>query len=228
MKSRARPSMERRIEKPKRNPLEIILIVCEGEVTEPNYFKQLCRKLRLTTANVTVVGRECGSDPGSVVSYAVSEFKKNRLYDHVYCVFDRDSHANYDAARQRCKDLRQKNINSKICTFSAITSNPCFEYWIYLHYGESDAPINSEGRRSPGAVMLSRLLQHMPEYQKNSENLFDFLMPKIDKAADNARRINKRDLENPHTKVIDLVTQLVSFRRDWDEDWIKNLLKDYG
>lgn len=224
MMSRARPAKEQRAAKPLREALDVVLIVCEGELTEPNYFKQLCGKLRLSTANVEVVGRECGSDPNSVVDYAVNLFKMNRDYDRVYCVFDRDTHPSYDAARERCRGLRQKNLRSKVCEFTAVTSNPCFEYWIYLHFQDSDAPVRVEGRRSPGAVMLSRLLAEMPQYEKSSESLFDVLLPKLENAVVRARRVNGRDLENPHTKVVDLVVELISMRNDWNENWIRGLV----
>ena len=53
-----------------------LLIVCEGSKTEPHYFKEMRHELRLKTADVTVCGEECGSDPVSVFNYAVKKFEE--------------------------------------------------------------------------------------------------------------------------------------------------------
>jgi hypothetical protein len=55
----------------RRAPRASILIVCEGEKTEPSYFKALRVALRLQTAEVEVCGKECRSDPLKVVEYAI-------------------------------------------------------------------------------------------------------------------------------------------------------------
>ena len=44
-------------------PYDLILIVSEGEETEPNYFNKMIIREKLSSANVKVTG-ECGSDPG--------------------------------------------------------------------------------------------------------------------------------------------------------------------
>jgi len=48
---------------------DVILIVCEGAKTEPNYFTELKNAFRLSNANVMICGR--GSDPLSVVDFAI-------------------------------------------------------------------------------------------------------------------------------------------------------------
>ena len=66
-------------------PYDVILIVCEGEKTEPNYFTELKKALRLSNANVRICGR--GSDPLSVVDFAIETFRQEQEFDRVYCVF---------------------------------------------------------------------------------------------------------------------------------------------
>ena len=78
-----------------------VLIVCEGTKTEPAYFNEIRNKLELSTANVEVTPAD-GSDPMSIVRYAkdlqnISARQGNR-YDHIYCVFDRDQHEEFQNA----------------------------------------------------------------------------------------------------------------------------------
>ena len=62
------------------------LIVCEGEKTEPNYFK----KFRVPKEVFDVVG--VGANTESLVKKAIELKKKaSTSYDDVWCVFDRDS-----------------------------------------------------------------------------------------------------------------------------------------
>ena len=85
------PGLRRR--SPRREPYDRVLIVCEGEKTEPNYFRELCAHYRLSTANIEVTQGE-GNDPVSVVRTAKrlqkSETRQGERYDRIYCVFDRD------------------------------------------------------------------------------------------------------------------------------------------
>lgn len=112
-----------------------ILIVCEGSKTEPFYFKSMVSMLALRATSILVLGRECDSAPISVYEYAAKRYADDPDFDFVYCVFDRDRHATYDAA---CSAIR--NHPSKI--LKAIVSNPCFEYWILLHFIFTRSPFN--------------------------------------------------------------------------------------
>ena len=82
-----------------REPYDVVLIVCEGEKTEPYYLESFRNNLRLSNTNIRICGRECGSAPISVVNYALKEFHANKGgYNKVFCVFDKDKHASYDEA----------------------------------------------------------------------------------------------------------------------------------
>jgi hypothetical protein len=91
----------------KRKSYDLVLIVCEGEKTEPNYFEELRDALHLSTANIEVVG-ECGSAPINVVDAAIAKYNKNTDYDLMYCVFDKDRHPSYKQALQKIKETRLK------------------------------------------------------------------------------------------------------------------------
>ena len=55
--------------KPKRQPYDRVLIVCEGNKSEPFYFESLIDDFRLSSANVKIFGKECNSSPDKVLEY---------------------------------------------------------------------------------------------------------------------------------------------------------------
>lgn len=146
----------------KRAPYAKVLIVCEGGKTEPYYFTELRDYYQSNTTNVRVSGN-CGSDPLSVINYGkklyLEEKAKGDAYDRVYCVMDRDAHANYQQALNVIDQAKPIN------TFFAITSVPCFEYWLLLHFIYTTAPYSAVGRMSSGAAVLNALRAQWPEYE---------------------------------------------------------------
>ena len=70
-----------------------VLIVCEGEKTEPYYFEDLKSHYELNSANIEITG-DCGSAPISIFEYANQRFQEEDRagdsFDRVYCVFDKD------------------------------------------------------------------------------------------------------------------------------------------
>lgn len=143
-----------------------VLIVTDGSKTEPNYFYGLINELGLTTAELKIVGRG-GSAPINVVNTAENILKKDEDYEHIYCVFDRDDHANYDQALAKVEAL-QKSRKFAAKTINAITSVPCFEYWFLLHLLETGKPyFNSR-------EVISEIMKHdlTGKYKKGDCSVF--------------------------------------------------------
>ena len=137
---------------------ERILIVCEGEKTEPRYLKNLIRLFRVPSATVRVHG-ESGSAPISVVEHAEKILKQETDFETVFLVFDRDRHQSYNRAIDKCRSLAE-NSSSEIA-FMPITSVPCFEYWLLLHVSESAKPYGADSTgASPAANLISDLKKH--------------------------------------------------------------------
>ncbi len=210
MNSRARSFHEKRISRANLVPKERILIVCEGSKTEPNYFKEVIDEYRLPTANVKIHGKDCGSSPTTVVEFASKCFDSDQDFDLVYCVFDRDQHQDYSAARDRCLSLKKINIEKKKCPFIALTSNPCFEYWLILHFTDTSQSFSVKGKKSPGACAISLLKKYMPNYGKGNIDIFSSTKARLEDASQRAKRINSQRLDNPHTLVVDLMEKLQS------------------
>jgi hypothetical protein len=145
-RSRTRKADSFKRKKPDRKPQALVLIICEGEKTERQYLRELCNDLRLSGASVIITPSHRGTDPMSVVTYAIDRHKtEDEIYDRVYCVFDRDTHANYDQALA----LLNASPFAKKGILHAITSVPCFEIWVLLHFDYSTASFVASGGKSP-------------------------------------------------------------------------------
>ncbi|WP_193074507.1 RloB family protein [Pseudomonas sp. FME51] len=197
----------------RREPYARVLIVCEGEKTEPLYFQGLRNHYGLNTANIEVCG-ECGSDPNSVLQFAKQRYREERdtgdAFDKVFCVFDKDSHAHYAAALQAIAKSQPRD------TFIAINSVPCFEYWLLLHYAYSTRPYAALPGNSSGNQVLSELKMYLADYEKGAGNIFDLLLDQLEFAKHNAARslaeAQANNTDNPSTRVHELVSFLQSIK----------------
>lgn len=122
-------------QRPTRRPRESILIVCEGTKTEPNYLESLCRKIGLGTVDVEIVGE--GAEIIGVVDATIRRMKERAAeaedsnqrapFDEAWCVVDterRNDNPSWERGVHRA--------NAK--GFNLAWSNPCFEYWLLLHF----------------------------------------------------------------------------------------------
>lgn len=188
----------------KRSSYEKILIVCEGQKTEPNYFNELKDFYQLNTANVVVDGN-WGSDPWSVYQHAQKCARKakkdNDPYDKIYCVFDKDKHTTY-----------QKTLNAITSkkSFTAINSVPCFEYWLLLHFTYTAKPFNAIGNKSSGDGTIDKLKEYLPEYQKGNLGIFRKLVLKLESAKTNAQRAIDESIANQTDNPSTIIHKLVS------------------
>jgi len=193
-----------------------VLIVCEGEKTEPNYFNGLKDHLALNSANIIITG-DCGSDPMSVVDYVLRQYRIAREtgdpFDKVFCVFDKDTHTSYDQAIEKLESAKPKN------TFYPIASVPCFEYWLLLHFTYSTRPyqLSSSRSRSGCELLISELHGYFPGYQKGDESIFDKLVGRLPQAKAYAikalNEAEKNNTDNPSTHIHKLVEFLENIKR---------------
>ena len=68
-----------------------MLIVCEGEKTEPFYFIAIKRKLRLSSAAISIIHPDA-TDPLTLVQEAEKIVRADTGFDEAYVVFDSDEH----------------------------------------------------------------------------------------------------------------------------------------
>lgn len=183
-------------------PKESILILCEGEKTEPNYFKALCKDLRIIVST-KIYG--IGKNTDSLVQEAINNKEDNYSeFEQIWCVFDRDSFP-ADDFNKAIKDAEKNGI--KIAY-----SNEAFEIWYLLHYNYIDSSLS----RKQYSRMLSKRIGE--EYKKNSENMYEKIKEKQIDAINNAKKLLKfyndkksynPEKNNPSTTVHCLVEELI-------------------
>lgn len=195
-----------------RAPYDRVLIVCEGAKTEPNYLKEIQDAYRLSTANIDICGEECGSDPLSVINYAIKKFRADPDYDKVYCVIDRDKHATYDAALDK---LRQTKLGKNV-TFAAIVSVPCFELWLLLHFIYTTKQFCAPSTASNCELVITELNKRgrIPGYRKGAKNIFELTKAFLPNAIKHAKRLqihnHKTVSSHPATNMHELIEYLTS------------------
>lgn len=203
---RQNPKIERTLRRAsgQRIVKQTFLIVCEGEVTEPEYFNSF----RLTSANVKAIGE--GMNTVSLVNEAIitrdAERRKGRNYDQYWVVFDKDdfSDSDFNAAIQMAR------ANG----FKVAYSNQAFEYWYLLHFNLYQGAIH----RSRYADMLTNLLGFKYGKSKgDSTRVFNAIYPRRQTAINNARKVMSMfNISNPakeesSTTVYKLVEQLLMY-----------------
>ena len=185
------------------------LIVCEGEKTEPNYFRSF--PVDPTVIKLDIKGE--GKNTKSLVEKAI-EFKNDSESDETdrfWCVFDRDKNP------KNPNDAQNFNAALNIANNNGIKvaySNDAFELWYLLHFHYYNTQIS----RKDYPDMLTELLGH--KYQKNSETIYEKLKDKQENAIKNAKRLLQEydrpnpETDNPSTTVHLLVEELNSFISD--------------
>ena len=193
---------------PAREPATIMIVVTEGEKTEPRYlemFKKIhiepfARKSDFRLEIVSGVGV-----PMTVVNRAIQELQRLQEplsgEDSVWAMFDLDEHPKFDEAKHKA---RSKGVHLAV-------SNPCFEIWIIYHYQNWEGPIERECQR--------KLEELCSSYDKNSGKIFvdqDIIKDKCCDAIERAEKsLNSREQEgdaegNPSTTVHCLMKAILS------------------
>ncbi len=174
------------------------LIVCEGEQTEPNYF-------RAFQASGLVVQIKDVNERGEKLVAKAEQLRNDDDYDQVWCVFDRDDlpPSQISAAFQRAN---QAGI-------AIAFSNQAFELWYLLHFDYHNTAIT---RKDYCERLEKRLGQ---AYAKNNATMYALLLDRQPTAIANARRLLEiyapwqPAQHDPATTVHKLVEELNKHRR---------------
>lgn len=201
-----------RAARPLRQPAPRILLVCEGEKTEPIYFRDMVKAWGL--GNLVKIGRNDGSSPDKVVAQAEALYTQTQregdAFDEVYCVFDRDAHERFKEAVSRLHTLKANGL-----PLSPVVSVPCFEFWLLLHFGYTEKPYSSTGNKSVGNAVVSDLKKKpgFTKYDKGMVGVFKLLAPNLEQALKHAQQLaahpaGNDEHPNPSTQVHVLVNRL--------------------
>ncbi len=197
----------------KSTPRELVsyfLIVCEGEKTEPNYFKSFPKKVGKIIYDIEFEGG--GISTIKVVEKAIElRDKSKQKYDRVWAVFDRDS---FNANSFNSAILKAKANNIK-CAWS----NEAFELWYLLHFhNRVTAMKRTEYEKAIEEAVNGKLGKKKKkfEYKKNSPEISTLLSRignqelAIKWAKELANSISGEQFANynPQTMVFKLVEEL--------------------
>jgi len=183
-----------------------VLIVCEGEKTERYYFAGLRNHLRLRSANIEIVGE--GATPTTIVRRAEERHQEEQSignpFDEIFCVFDKEEHADYDRAILILEQKSSARVNSTRWR-TPVASVPAFEYWLLLHYRYTTRPYQKTGNKSAGEMVARDLKNHFRGYRKNDEKIFEKFQDKLEQAKKNAEKslaaAQSAGTDNPSTRV---------------------------
>lgn len=202
-----------------RQPYERLLIVCEGEKTEPQYLHEIQQAYRLATAHVQVLHSQFGTEPQQVLDYALKVFKEGDRergvpaveFDRIVVVFDRDEHQSYHAALHKAaaQSGKLRNDNRTAVPVDVVASVPCFELWLLLHFEDVHAPLHRH-------EALGRLKDHLPGYEKGGGGHWAATHARLDDATQRAKYLadatTAHDGNQPFTAMHELVSRLVHLK----------------
>lgn len=163
---------------------------------------------------VRIAPGDLGSSPDCVVAYAEELFNEDAKfgtdsYDKIFCVFDRDKHATYNAALRRIQELNGENK-----PFVAIYSVPCFEYWLLLHFTYTRQFFHATAKKSICDCVIKELRKQpgFSGYGKGQKGIYGLLCDKTPTAIKHAMLAEKDSKQtgedNPSTHVLQLVADL--------------------
>lgn len=203
-----------------REPAAAILIVTEGQVSEPVYFKELRNHMKLPTVEMVVEPAGMG-DPQRLAERAceISEARRRsakrqklgisqaRVFDELWIVFDTDAPAAQGRLAGGLSFAKERGVK---CAHST----PCFEFWLLLHHLFSTAPMRT------CAEVIRRLSYAIGKpYTKNSNDSAETIPPmveRIETALEHARGVREYHLAgdsptpaNPSTEVDLLVRSII-------------------
>jgi hypothetical protein len=154
--------------------LRRILIVCEGEKTEPNYFKEFPGNPEVyDSLDVRGTGYNTTSLIKKAIEMRQAALRERNPYIETWCVFDKD-----DFSIETFENAIQLAERNQIkCAYSI----EAFEIWYMLHFNYYEAAFS----RNQYKEKLSELLKK--PYLKNDVEMFLFLKKYQKTAIKNAK-----------------------------------------
>ncbi len=199
---------------PSKDPKQLIIIVCEGEKTEPRYLEEFAKSYGNNLVALDII--DGAGVPRTIVEKAVEKNreqlrkvrKSKDSFDkfQVWAVFDVDEHPKVPEA---------KNLADGHGIKVGI-SNPCIEIWGILHFERHTAFIDRKAAQSKLATLMTG-------YDHNSGATFNFneIRGEYDRAKTNARHLETRHKtggspidENPSSNLYKLLDEIIKYGRE--------------
>lgn len=169
------------------------LFVTEGAETEPNYLNGLvdviCQNYgEAARRQFKIIGE--GNNTLYLLQKAEA-YQQNEgdEYQHIWIIYDKDDFPpdDFDNTVNRCQALNKRfQAEGREIQYHAIWSNQCIELWFLLHFNYLDTDIDRDQYR---AILSDKLGRH---YEKNDEEILDALLPRTDRAIQNAKKLMEK------------------------------------
>lgn len=204
--------MSKRADRKKLINPEYHLIVTEGIKTEPNYFQGIKKRINRDyreRIHLEIEGE--GTNTVELFEEAKRIVDKNpNGYRHVWIVYDTDDFP--AESINKVVELCKENSTAE-CTYHAVWSNQCIEFWFLLHFSFEQSDLH----RNQYFEKLSRCFRDngvAGTYEKNREDIFEILLPFLGNAIRNASKLDELNKGKtpanscPGTKVFELMKKL--------------------
>jgi len=206
-----------------RQLITYFLIVCEGEKTEPNYFKSFPKKVGKFIYDVSFEGG--GISTLKVVEKAIELREQSKQkYDRVWAVFDRDSF--------KSNSFNSAILKAKANNIKCAWSNEAFELWYLLHFHNRITAMKREEYKKAIEDAVNGSVKGKKKkfkYQKNDLEMYS-LLDRIGNQASAikwAKELADRNTGeqfanyNPQTMVFKLVEELNGQSQELNDELIK-------
>ncbi|MEL4164123.1 RloB family protein [Corynebacterium bovis] len=195
--------MVKRQRKGSRRAYPMTLILCQGEVTEPEYFRDMQRRWR--SKGFTV--RPCPESPRKMVDKAGVTARRDD-YDVVWIVLDKDNSSDDEliSAATRCAEM--SGVGKGKRRFHLVVTNVCFEAWLVAHVRKVPATMDS-----PSALQKEALSHHLVEGKKAKNIHPDFPYDRWEHAVENIEEVAVGEVgRHPSTSVPALLRAMEAAR----------------
>lgn len=193
----------------KQNPRPRILIICDGQ-TESFYFQGFKHYFKLQSVKIVPV---TAKKPGvhGILARVRQSIESDDDWDEIHCVLDIDDHfAEVKRVQKEFTRLQRDNL-----MMGLVRSDPCFEYWLLLHFEHTDAPFsNVAGGKTAAQQVIKRLRSYIPHYTKTGPTIFNDCCENVGKAVKGAGNHKvPRGEGRPATEVGKFVARLLRLRQ---------------
>lgn len=197
------------------------LIVCEGEETEPNYFRGIKERIEKVykdkidvKSKIELDIKGTGRNTEDLVDFAIMLRSLSAIpYGHVWVVFDKD-------------DFSDEQFNNSIAKakqngIKVAWSNESIELWFLIHFINLDAAIHRTDYIKKLNQIFTREGINGGRYEKNLKDIFEILSSseRLYRAIERSKKLREtfdcKDIQpskmNPCTTVDILVEELIEY-----------------
>jgi hypothetical protein len=204
-----------------------IVIVVEGDVAEPSYFRMIEEKFK-NSIKLKIVPSQKKSSPKNLLETARKERREysdsgsEKKPESIWIVCDVDLHKNFHPIIKEAQDEG----------FKVAISNPCFEVWLFQHLAEikiekgltifckdDQILLEIDNSKKPTKDLSQKVKKILDEVrpkkgpQKYEAVYFDKIDDAVKKAQKNLKDVQKKDflLESKHigqTRVGQLISEI--------------------